>query len=143
MDRIASDNPAIETLRATVARHGARRKRVELPDNADVPTDEVVRLVIEGTTYHAQVEGGFADAGPHITGAYETPAAARSSDGTDHLGPWLDVENRSAGSTVLVDAVEPGFAYGLRAPGEETVYDAVEKPDESLAAIARDIEDDG
>ncbi len=145
MDRIAHDNPAVETIRATVARHGARRKRVELPEDADadVPTDEIVRLVIDETTHHARVEGGFADAGPHITGAHETPGRARSADGTNHLQGWLDDADRPAGSTVLVDVIEPGFAYGLRAPGEEAVYDAVEKPDEDLAAIARDLEDHG
>lgn len=155
MDRIASDNPAIETLRTTVARHGGTRKRIELPaatdGNADgdagaadseaiPPIDEVVRLVIDGTTYHARIEGGFADADPYVAGAYETPDMARAGDGTDHLGPWLESTGRSAGSTVLLDAIEPGFAYGLREPGERAIYDAVEKPSDSLASIARDLE---
>lgn len=141
MDRIASDNPAIETRRATVARHGGTRKRVEIP--GDVPTGEVVRLVLDGTTYHARIEGGFADADPHVAGAYETPEMARSGDGTEHLQAWLDAANRSPGSTVLLDVIEPEFAYGLREPGEEAVYDAIEKPRDSLASIARDLEESG
>lgn len=139
MDRIASDNPAIETLRATVARHGGTRKRVELPADA-APTDEVVRLVLDGTTYHARIEGGFADADPYVAGAYDTPGGARSGNGSDRLQAWLDSEDRSPGSTVLLDVIEPEFAYGLRKPGEEVVYDAVEKPSDSLASIARDLE---
>lgn len=141
MDRIASDNPAIETLRATVARHGGTRTRVELP--ADVPIDEAVRLVLDGTTYHARIEGGFADADPYVAGAYDTPGEARSADGSDHLQTWLDAADRSPGSTVLFDVIEPEFAYGLRAPGQEAVYDAVEKPSDSLASIARDLEEGG
>ena len=141
MDRIASDNPAIETRRATVARHGGTRKRVEIP--GDVPTGEIVRLVLDGTTYHTRIEGGFADADPHVAGAYETPEMARSGDGTEHLQAWLDAADRSPGSTVLLDVIEPEFAYGLRAPGEEVVYDAIEKPRDSLASIARDLEGSG
>lgn len=139
MDRISSENPAVETLRATVARHGARRKRIDLPEDS-LPEGEVVRLVIDGTTYHAQIEGGFAD-DPHVSGAYESPEMARESSGTNHLGEWLEEVERPVGGSVLLDVIEPEFAYGLRKPGEEAVYEAVEKPKESLANIARDLED--
>lgn len=141
MDRISSENPAVETLRATVARHGARRKRIDLPEDS-LPEGEVIRLVIDGTTYHARVEGGFAD-GPHLSGAYETPEMAREGSGTNHLDEWLEEIARPVGGSVLLDVIEPEFAYGLREPGEETVYEAVEKPKESLANIARDLEGPG
>ncbi|WP_122088356.1 DUF7112 family protein [Halalkalicoccus subterraneus] len=139
MDRISSENPAVETLRATVARHGARRKRIDLPEGS-LPAGEVVRLVIDGTTYHAKVEGGFAD-GPHVSGAYDGPDMAREGSGTNRLGEWLEEAGRPVGGSVLLDTIEPEFAYGLRKPGEEVVYEAVEKPKESLANIARDLED--
>lgn len=139
MDRISSDNPAVETIRARVARHGGTRKRIDLPEGS-LPAEEVVRLVIDGTTYHATVESGFAD-GPHLSGAYETPDGAREGVGTDHLGEWLDRTGRPIDGSVLVDVVEPDFAYGLREPGEEAVYEAIEKPKESLADIARSIEE--
>lgn len=139
MDRISSENPAVETLRARVARHGARRKRVDLPEES-LPEGEVVRVVIDGTTYHARIQGGFAD-DPHISGAYETPEMARESTGTNRLQEWIDRIERPVGGSVLVDVIEPGFAYGLREPGEEAVYEAVEKPNESLANIARGLED--
>ncbi len=139
MDRISSDNPAVETIRATVARHGARRKRIDLPDGS-LPEGEIVRLVIDGATYHARVEGGFAG-DPHVSGAYETADMAREGSGTDRLGEWLDRTGRPVDGSVLVDVIEPGFAYGIREPGEETVYEAVASPKESLANIARDLED--
>jgi hypothetical protein len=139
MDRISSENPAVETLRARVARHGARRKRIDLPEDS-LPEGEVVRLVIDDTTYHARIEGGFAG-DPHISGAYETPEMARERSGPNHLQTWLDEAARPVGGSVLLDEIEPEFAYGLRKPGEEVVYEAVEKPKESLANIARDLEE--
>lgn len=139
MDRISSENPAVETLRARVARHGARRKRLDLPENS-LPEGDVLRLVIDGTTYHARVERGFDD-GPHVSGAYETPEMAREGSGANHLGKWLDRVERPVGGSVLVDEIEPDFAYGLRQPGEEAIYEAVEKPKESLANIARGLEE--
>ncbi|MDL5362113.1 hypothetical protein [Halalkalicoccus sp. NIPERK01] len=139
MDRISSENPAVETLRARVARHGARRKRIDLPEDS-LPDGEVVRLVIDGTTYHARIEGGFAD-GPHVSGAYETPEMAREGSGPNRLQTWLEEVERPVGGSVLLDVIEPDFAYGLREPGEEAVYEAVEKPNESLAEIARNLED--
>ena len=48
MDRISSENPAVETLRAQVARHGARRKRLELPAEA-LPEGEPLRFVSRTT----------------------------------------------------------------------------------------------
>lgn len=139
MDRISSENPAVETLRAQVARHGARRKRLDLPAEA-LPEDEPLRFVIEGTTYYAVVQGGFGD-DPHISGAYETPDMAREGSGTNHLEEWLKTVDRPVGGSVLVDIIEPEFAYGLREPGEEVVYEAVEKPKDSLANIARNLEE--
>lgn len=139
MDRISSENPAVETLRARVARHGGSGKRLDLPEGS-LPEDEVVRLVVDGATYHAQVKDGFAD-GPHLSGAYETPHLARERSGTNHLREWLDRVDRPVDGSVLVDVIEPGFAYGLREPGEEAVYEAVERPKESLAEIARNLEE--
>lgn len=139
MDRISSENPAVETLRARVARHSARRKRLDLPDDS-LPENEVFRVVIEGATYHAIVQSGFAE-DPHISGVYETPDIARQGSGTNRLQEWLDAVERSAGSSVLLDVIEPDFAYGLREPGEEVVYEAVEKPKDSLANIARNLEE--
>jgi hypothetical protein len=139
MDRISSENPAVETLRARVARHGARKKRLDLPDES-LPEGEVLRFVIDGRTYYAVVQGGFGN-DPHISGAYETPDMARDGSVTNRLQEWLDRVERPIGGSVLVDIIEPEFAYGLREPGEETVYEAIEKPKDSLANIARNLEE--
>ena len=42
---------------------------------------------------------------------------------------------------MLVDVAEAGFFYGLRAPGEAAVYEVPDRPDDGLAAIARELED--
>ncbi|MEM4782125.1 MAG: hypothetical protein QXG03_11280 [Halalkalicoccus sp.] len=139
MDRISSENPAVETLRARVARHGARRKRIDLPDGS-LPEGEVLRVVIDGTTYYTVVHGGFGE-DPHVSGAYETPDDARQGSGANRLREWLEEVDRPVGGSVLVDVIEPDFAYGLREPGTEAVYEAVERPKDSLANIARNLED--
>ncbi|WP_331235095.1 DUF7112 family protein [Natronorarus salvus] len=141
-ERVPSDHPSIRTIRTTVARHGASRPRLDVPsEEADaVPEGEVIRLVVEEVTYFARVDGGFADESPRITGAYDSPAMARSGDGENRLEEWFEESGRSFGSSVLLDVIEPDFAYGIREPGETVVYEAVEAPKSSLADIARDLD---
>lgn len=161
MDRVRSED--VPTVDATLAAHGAvGRPAIELPatavarageadasdagaaverlsDAPTVPVDEVVRLVLDGATRHARFES-FAGS-VRATGAYDAPDLARSpGDGTNRLREWVDGRDLATGRTVHLDAVEPGFAYGLRAPGETAVYDAPGRPDDSLAAIARDLD---
>ena len=141
-ERVPSDHPSIRTIRATVARHGASRPRIDVPaEEADaIPEGEVVRVVLDEVTYYARIDGGFADQSPRITGAYDSPAMARSGDGENRLREWFDASDRSFGSSVLLDVIEPDFAYGIREPGETVVYEAVEAPKSSLAEIARDLD---
>lgn len=141
----------LRTIDAPLVGHGAiDRPAIELPGDVDtgpgtdglVPVDEVVRLELGGSTRHARFEeyaGGI-----RATGAFDTPELARSpGEGTNRLAEWVDDRSLSPGRTVHLDLVEPGFAYGLRAPGESAVYDAPSSsPDDSLAAIAEDLEDD-
>ncbi|QDX39605.1 hypothetical protein [Salarchaeum sp. JOR-1] len=141
-DRIASDNPAVETATATIGRYGGTtRPQIELPEGVAerVPVGEVVRLAVDGTEYRARIEesGGA----PVIRGAYETPRLARTpGEGENHLVAWLDQTDLDIGRSVYVDIVEAGYAYGLREPGTTAYYDATEKPSDSLAAIARDLD---
>ncbi|MEE6211439.1 hypothetical protein U3A55_14925 [Salarchaeum sp. III] len=141
-DRIASDNPAVETVTATIGRYGGTtRPQIELPadDGERFPVGEVVRLVLDGTEYRARIaeSGGT----PVIRGAYETPRLARTpSEGENHLVAWLDDTDLDIGRSVSVDIVEAGYAYGLREPGTTAYYDATEKPSDSLADIARDLD---
>lgn len=138
-DRIASDHPSVVTHDGTLKRVG-RTSRLRVVFDADLPTDEVVRLILDGTTYRTRFEE--ARGGVALTGAYDTASAARDpASATDRLQEWLDEHDLSEGRTVHLDVVEEGFAYGLRAPGERAVYDAVEPPSEGLADIARSLED--
>lgn len=144
-DRVPSDHETVRTIRATIARRGASRPRIDVPeDDADAfPDDDVVRLVIDGTTRFARLERGFADGVPRIADAHDTPEEARSpGDGPNRLAEWFESSDRSFGSSAAIDVIEPGFAYGLREPGDRAVYDAVEAPDSGLASIARRAERD-
>ncbi len=96
-----------------------------------------MRLVLDGDTYHASIENGD---GPEINGAYDNARLARERTGEDRLEEWRRSTEIDYGRSVLVDVVESGFLYGVREPGERVVYEAVESPDDSLAAIARDLD---
>jgi len=143
-ERLPSDHDAVDSHRATVERVGRTdRRKVVVPEAAAdaVPVEDVVELVFDETTYHSRVETDL-EGTPVVTGAYRTPTLARSpADGEDHLADWLDGTGVAVGDSVLLDVVTEGFTFGLRAPGERTVYEATEPPSDSLSAIARDIED--
>ncbi|AQL43082.1 hypothetical protein BV210_10315 [Halorientalis sp. IM1011] len=142
-DRLPSDHDAVETHRASLERVGRTdRPKVVVPDDASVPTDEVVRLVVDGRTCHTRIETSL-QGDPEITGAYDTPTLARDpSEGENRLDEWVADANVTVGGSVLLDEVTEGFKYGLRAPGERTVYEATEKPDDGLSAIAEDLGED-
>lgn len=152
MQQVPSDHPTMTTIRATLARSGATaRPRVDLPDDEtaggedvdeDFPADEIVRLVLDGTEYHARIERAFGGDGLQIRGAYDTPRLARNpGEGANRLVEWFESSDLEFGRSVLVDVVTAGFKYGLREPGTRAVYSATEAPDESLASIARQLED--
>jgi hypothetical protein len=141
VDRVSSD--AVPTVRATLVKHGAMdRLRVELPE-AEMdrfPAGDVVRVVLDGDTRHAEVKRHLTDDTYLLAGAFDTPEAARERSGEDRLEPWCEAANRQPGGSVLVDVVEEGFLYGLRAPGQKEFYTAVEAPEESLADIAESVD---
>jgi hypothetical protein len=138
-DRLPSDHPSVETVRATLARRGRTRSRLALPADDRFPRTST-RLVLDGDTYHTHIESSR-EAGVEINGAYDNTRLARERAGEDRLEAWRAASNIDYGRSVLVDVVEAGFLYGVREPGERVVYDAVESPDEGLAAIARDLDD--
>ncbi|WP_265108993.1 DUF7112 family protein [Halosolutus halophilus] len=142
-DRVSSDHPSVRTVRATCAETPTGR-RLDIPtDDRDAfPTDEVVRVVLDGDELFARVERALTGDDLSIPGVYETPDLARDpSGGTDRLSAWIDDYDVPAGGSVLVDVVEPDFLYGLRAPGESAYYDAREPPSDSLSSIAENLED--
>ncbi|WP_254525212.1 DUF7112 family protein [Natrinema caseinilyticum] len=142
-DRIASDHPSVQTVRSTCT-ETATGVKLEVPaDDRDAfPTDEVVRVVLDGVELFARVERALTGDELSVPGVYETPDLARDPGGaSDRLTEWIDDHGVSTGGSVLIDVVEPEFLYGLRSPGETAYYDAREPPTDSLSEIARDLED--
>ncbi|QCS41358.1 hypothetical protein [Natrinema versiforme] len=142
-DRIASDHPAVDTVRSTCT-ETATGVKLEVPadDRDQFPTDEVVRVALDGEERFARVERALTGEELSIPGIYDTPDLARDPSGaTDRLAEWTDDHDVPAGGSVLIDVVEPEFLYGCRAPGETAYYDAREPPTESLSEIAKDLEE--
>lgn len=137
-DRIASDHPTIETVRATVIRRGGtRRLALELPDSiGDLVAADIGRLVIDGTEYHAPISPAAGD-GLAVMGAYCNARKARERTGPNALDRWLRRHDRSPGRTVAFDVVVPSFRYGIRLPNEDAVYDTSEPPNRGLRDIAK------
>ena len=138
-DRVAADNPSVETVRATLAAAGALgRPRIAVPEDAagSFPVGDVVRLVLDGRTRFARVDRSLDDS-IEIRGAYDNRRLAREADGENRLVEWAEREGVDVGRSVLVDVVEPGELYGVRRPGTSAVYDLPETTrDDSLSAIA-------
>lgn len=141
-DFVTSD--ACRTVTATLARAGGtRRQELRLPADAadDFPAGEVVRVVVDGSQYHSQIHQN-ADGEPVIRGAYATPSLARDpGSATNAFAAWVDEQGLEAGRSVHVDVVEPGFEYGIRAPGQSATYETHEPPSSSLTDIANSLEE--
>ncbi|MFB6159993.1 MAG: hypothetical protein ABEJ61_02320 [Haloferacaceae archaeon] len=145
MSGLPSDHEAVTTYRARVARiGGTRRPCLRLPDDVPVADGDLLRLTVEGTDYHARV---VADReGRLLRGAYDNRRLAQEGGdraAENRLVAWLDAVGRDPGASVAVDELDPGYHYGLREPGERVVYEAVDPPDASLAAIAERVDGDG
>lgn len=130
---------SVETVAGRVDRVGGTRRRQVVAPGIDPPADDVVRLDVDGSTYRAPVDV-TGDGDLTFRGAYESPSQARERTGPDHLADFLDDHDLDAGRTVHVDVVEPGFRYGLRAPGQSATYRETGRPSSSLADIARDLD---
>jgi hypothetical protein len=141
-DRLPSDHEAVTSYRVHVEQLGRTgRPRVPLPEGLDAAPGDVVRLSLEGDAHHAAIRedvSGEAD----IRGAYANARLARAGeegDGENAFRAWVTDAGLSVGDVLLLDVVTPGYAYGLRRPGERVIYDAVDPPDGGLADIARDL----
>lgn len=140
-DRIAHDHPTVETVRAEAARAGRTdRLKIVLPDEEALFPECVARVVLDDDTRHARIERGL-DGRRELRTVRDNPRLAREAEGSNRLPEWLEDAGLSAGRSVLVDVVDPGTLYGLRSPGERALYTPVEAPGDSLADIARNLED--
>lgn len=133
----------VPTATGTLARAGGTsRLELRLPADAaeDFPAGDVVRVVLDGSERHAQLSR-TASGEPVIRGAYATPTLARDPGSADDaLASWVADRGLEAGRSVHVDVVEPGFKYGVRAPGDSARYEAAEPPSSSLADIAESLD---
>ncbi|AFZ73109.1 DUF7112 family protein [Natronobacterium gregoryi] len=142
-ERVSSDHPSVRTVRTTCT-ETATGVELSIPadDRGAFPTDEVVRIVLDGDERFARVKRALTGDELSIPAVYETPDLARDpSGGVDRLAEWVDDHGIVTGGSVLVDVVEPDFLYGLREPGDMAYYDAYEPPEESLSDIAENLED--
>ena len=144
-DRVPSDHPSVTTYRATVARHGGRRRRLEVPGEAALPdAGEIVRVALDDDICFARVDTGHSGDAYWLTGVYNSSTAARDPTAvaaSDLLGPWLRTHDRTPGRSVEIDVIEPGYFIGVRAPGDRLVYPAVTKPSSSLSDIANKLQE--
>jgi len=138
--RVSSDHDTVDSYRTHRERVGrTSRVRIPLPAAIDASAGDVIRVSLEGETYHAQVQqshGGDSD----VRGAFENARLARARDGDNHLQSWVDDAGLTPGEAVVVDVVTPGYKFGLRRPGERVVYEATDPPSSSLSDIARDLD---
>lgn len=150
MTGIPSDHPSIATVEARLDADATGRMRVALATDAGLPTDadatgvggDVVRVVVDGANRYARPRPERTGDRVLLPAAYDAPETARDPGpgATDRLAEWVRARGLSAGDAVLVDCLDRGVRYGLRAPGERTVYDERRSVEDSLSSIARDLD---
>lgn len=140
-DRVPSDHPSIDTHRVRVAHHGRRSRRLIVPASV-VPLDTVIRVHVADRTRFARPQSLPSEADDaSLAGAYETPDAARDPPtGENALSAWLSTHGVGPGESVLLDVIVPDRQYGLRLPGERSVYRPIDVETESLQSIARELD---
>ena len=132
---IASDHPAVETVRAHVKRHGGGRRLV-IPNTA-IPAADVVRVVLDGDVRFGGVSRQPASDDVWLTTIRGSPTHARSgSGGQEYLDAWLAAIDHEPGSSVPLDVIESDYAYGLRTAGTRVHYPDIRSPSSSLSSIA-------
>lgn len=138
-DSIPSDHPAVDSHRVELSAVGSTgRPQLELPVELRCEDGDFVQLVIDGQQTHTEVVSTLG--GEHaIRGGYANKRLARTKDGTNLFTQWLGNAGFGPGSTLVLDVLTNGYAYGLRVPGERIVYHPIEKPDSSLSDIAESL----
>ena len=153
MPRVPSDDESVASVRAALARTGGtRRLCVRLPDDdavrsrldsgsltaLDISAGDLVRVTFDRETHHARVESG--SRGRFISGAFDTRRLARTTgEGENRLLEWIGKHDGEEGDVILLDVLVSGESYGLRRPGDRTVYDVRRGPRTSLSEIAGDL----
>ena len=140
-DALPSDHPSMVSHRVTLQAVGStNRPQLVLPDQVACDPGEYIRLTVDGTRAHATVTETLRGERA-VPGAYENRRVARTGEGTDILGEWLREHGYGPGRTVVLDVLTEDYAYGVRKPGARVVYHPVDKPNSSLADIARSLDE--
>lgn len=140
-DPVSSDHPVVDSHRTELDSVGSTgRPQLVLPPELSCAVGEFVRLSIARRWTDAEVVPTLSG-DTAIRAAYANRRLARTGDGTDLLGNWLDENGHGPGDTLALDVITAGYAYGLREPGERVIYEPIEKPDSSLADIAESLDE--
>lgn len=139
-NRLPSDADAVRTTPADIVRDGGtQRPAVQLDESIELQAGDTIRLVLDRSTYYAMIHR--VSDGYFLRGAYDNRRLARTAGGGENrLRRWLRTVDRGPGDVVDCDTVVPGELYGLRCPGDRTVYTVTQDPKDSLADIARDLD---
>ncbi|PHQ37558.1 hypothetical protein DJ69_16245 [Halorubrum persicum] len=154
MPRVPSDDEGVASIRVSLARSGGtRRPCVRLPNDDELDgrvesgdceslalsAGDIVRVAIDREEYYAPVRSD--GEGRLLRGAFDNRRLAREpGEGANRLAEWLDDNDRDPGDVIVFDVVVAGEQYGLRIPGERTVYEATRGPRSSLSDIARNLD---
>ena len=139
-DRLPSDHPAVDSHRVELDAVGSTgRPQVVLPPVLSCAPGDIVRLSLEGTRTHTEVVSTLRGADA-VRRACRNRRLTRTGEGTDLLGEWLDNGGYEPGSTLLLDVLTEGYAYGLREPGARVFYEPTDPPDSSLTDIAESLD---
>jgi hypothetical protein len=140
-DRLPSDHPVVDSHRVELDPVGSTgRPQLVLPAKLSCDPGDSVRLSVGGIQTHAEVISTLRGDSA-IRGAYANRRLARRENGRNLLADWFDEGGHGPGSTLVLDVLTEGYAYGLREPGERVVYEPVEQPDASLADIAESLDE--
>jgi len=139
-DAVPSDHPTVDSHRVELDAVGSTNcPQLPLPAALSPEAGDFVRLVLDGTATHARIDTTLQGEAT-LKSASHNRRQARTGDGTDLLGEWFDDHDYGPGSTLVVDVLTEGYAYGLREPGKRVVYDPVERPQSSLHDIAENLD---
>ena len=139
-DSLPSDHPAVDSHRVRLGRIGSTtRPQLPLPADISPGVGDIICLILDGQRTYAEVISTLDDRRA-VRGAYATRQLARTGDGTDLFSEWCDAHTDGAGTTLVLDVLTEGYAYGLREPGARVVYTPPKKPNDSLADIAKSLD---
>ena len=145
-DSVPSDHPSLSSHRVNLSPVGhTGRVQILLPDECTVSDGDVVCLSLAGKNCYSRITTTLAGERT-VRGAFANRRLAREEDEAredeNQFLEWVREAGFDAGDALVFDVITEGHVYGLRPPGERTVYRPPDPPDSSLADIARSLGSD-